>query len=363
MDKRIKTVYVLSIVTLTLVLAAQGWWLYTQYQYTGNRMAEELKEICGMVISKEENLRLDGYHRLLRQRRQKVPFNMALRIRINGRDSTSSGTKLRFTFTLGNNRKIVLEDEGLNSTDGTVIFNRYEAGLYKPFQRELLDSLLTACGQLKVSRFTRLGGMAVRMEPRYTVSDSWHKTLHVTYCSNPMLRQGVAFDIPIGTTQIIRSMVWQMLACVLLVVVLAFCLYYQAKTIVIQKRIDRIRHEFMKNMIYEMKQPKDEVDSDDVVVVGQTLFRYGLNELQYGQQRVILTSRQAEIFRVLCEQPNQVVPREQILMAVWGDDSYANSMALNVQVSYLRRAIKQDATLSIDVLYKKGYMLHVFHSS
>jgi DNA-binding response OmpR family regulator len=145
----------------------------------------------------------------------------------------------------------------------------------------------------------------------------------------------------------------------LLIVVLAFCLLYQAKTILIQKRIDGIRHEFMKNMIFEMKQPASENTLSGAVRMGRTEFRYDLNELQQDNQRIILTSRQAEILHILAEHRNQIVPREVLLNAAWGDDSYANSMALNVQISYLRRALKADESLSIEVIYKKGYILNI----
>ena len=56
---------------------------------------------------------------------------------------------------------------------------------------------------------------------------------------------------------------------------------------------------------------------------------------------------------------NEVVSREELLTEVWGDDSYANSMALNVQITYLRRALRSDPTVSIEAVIKKGYILKV----
>jgi two-component system phosphate regulon sensor histidine kinase PhoR len=201
--------------------------------------------------------------------------------------------------------------------------------------------------------------MAVRMNPQYKVTSGLRKSVRVTYCANPMLGQGVQFDMVVPVSTILRSMAWQLLASLLLIVVLAFCLLYQAKTILIQKRIDGIRHEFMKNMIFEMKQPASENTLSGAVRMGRTEFRYDLNELQQDNQRIILTSRQAEILHILAEHRNQIVPREVLLNAAWGDDSYANSMALNVQISYLRRALKADESLSIEVIYKKGYILNI----
>jgi DNA-binding winged helix-turn-helix (wHTH) protein len=60
---------------------------------------------------------------------------------------------------------------------------------------------------------------------------------------------------------------------------------------------------------------------------------------------------------MLATHPNQLVERESILNEVWGDDSYSNSLALNVQITYLRRALSSDASVSIEAVIKKGYIL------
>lgn len=61
--------------------------------------------------------------------------------------------------------------------------------------------------------------------------------------------------------------------------------------------------------------------------------------------------------KMLATRPNQLVERESILNEVWGDDSYSNSLALNVQITYLRRALSSDASVSIEAVIKKGYIL------
>jgi DNA-binding winged helix-turn-helix (wHTH) protein len=69
--------------------------------------------------------------------------------------------------------------------------------------------------------------------------------------------------------------------------------------------------------------------------------------------------RLADILLVLFQHPNTVVERDYILKQIWGDDSYANSLALNVQITYLRRMLNDDELLSIESLKKKGYVLKV----
>ena len=51
------------------------------------------------------------------------------------------------------------------------------------------------------------------------------------------------------------------------------------------------------------------------------------------------------------------VDRDLLLETVWGTSSYANSLALNVQVTYLRKALHNDPSTGIVSLPKKGYML------
>lgn len=72
-----------------------------------------------------------------------------------------------------------------------------------------------------------------------------------------MFRQGIAFEVMMSPVPVLRSMLWQLIGSLLLFVILVGCLYYLVKTIVVQKRIDAIRHAFLKNMIYEMKQPSN----------------------------------------------------------------------------------------------------------
>lgn len=88
-----------------------------------------------------------------------------------------------------------------------------------------------------------------------------------------------------------------------------------------------------------------------------------MNELNFGDKTVIVTSRQAEIIKILSDNMNEVVPRNEILEKVWGDDSYSNSMALNVQITYIRRALSSDNSISIEAIMKKGYLLKVLKNS
>lgn len=92
--------------------------------------------------------------------------------------------------------------------------------------------------------------------------------------------------------------------------------------------------------------------------LGHTLFRPNISTLSYGGETHSLSVRQSEILTILANNVGKIVERDTILNAVWGDASYANSMALNVQISYIRKLLV-DPSVTITSLKKKGYILSV----
>jgi len=105
----------------------------------------------------------------------------------------------------------------------------------------------------------------------------------------------------------------------------------------------------------ELYQP--ETISEEIYTFGNTTFNYSTNELRTGNSKTLITSRQAEILRLLVRNTDNAVSRDLLLTTVWGDTSYANSLALNVQITYLRKAIINDPSLEIVSVPRKGYML------
>ena len=94
-------------------------------------------------------------------------------------------------------------------------------------------------------------------------------------------------------------------------------------------------------------------------IIGNTLFNSNLSTVTYNGMSHTLTGRQTDILLLLSQNIGTMIEREQILKTVWGDDSNANSLALNVQITYLRRILEDDKSISIVSLKKKGYILQV----
>ncbi len=95
------------------------------------------------------------------------------------------------------------------------------------------------------------------------------------------------------------------------------------------------------------------------VTIGQTIFDRNLSTIETGGAVQHLSARQSEILTILVRHIGQTVERSHLLQAVWGNDSYANSLALNVQITYLRKLLASDPAISIVSLKKRGYILEV----
>ena len=99
------------------------------------------------------------------------------------------------------------------------------------------------------------------------------------------------------------------------------------------------------------------------ITIGQSIFDSNLSTIEYAGTVQHLSARQSEIFTILAQHIGQIVERSYLLEHVWGNDSYANSLALNVQITYIRKMLEPDTSISIVSLKKRGYRLEVIETT
>ena len=97
-------------------------------------------------------------------------------------------------------------------------------------------------------------------------------------------------------------------------------------------------------------------DQDVEFQLGDTIFRPNLSSITYGGETHSLSVRQSEILQMLADNKGRLIERDHILERIWGDASYSNSLALNVQITYLRRLLT-DPKITLTSIKKKGYIL------
>lgn len=74
---------------------------------------------------------------------------------------------------------------------------------------------------------------------------------------------------------------------------------------------------------------------------------------------VELSHRESEILKRLCENQNQVVNTQNVLLDLWGDDSFFNSRSLHVFITKLRHKLSLDNRIRIVNVRGIGYKLIV----
>lgn len=82
-------------------------------------------------------------------------------------------------------------------------------------------------------------------------------------------------------------------------------------------------------------------------------------ELKHPNFEKILTKKEAQILKMLCKLMNQVVAREVILTAVWGQDDYFVGRSLDVFITKLRKYLKEDPRINITNVHGIGFKLEV----
>ncbi len=98
---------------------------------------------------------------------------------------------------------------------------------------------------------------------------------------------------------------------------------------------------------------------EEVFKVGSFTFNFTNLTLQHTSGSKILTHKEAEVLRLLCENKHRVLKREEILKAVWGDDDYFLGRSMDVFISKLRKYLKDDSTVQIVNYHGVGFRLEV----
>jgi DNA-binding response OmpR family regulator len=116
------------------------------------------------------------------------------------------------------------------------------------------------------------------------------------------------------------------------------------------------------NALFKRVSDSDKTDA----VEQQTKFEIGNYKFDYTSQLIInadvqqkLSTKEAELLRLLCLKKNEVLTREEALISIWHDDNYFNGRSMDVFLSKLRKYLKEDPKVEIINVHGKGYKLLV----
>jgi len=91
--------------------------------------------------------------------------------------------------------------------------------------------------------------------------------------------------------------------------------------------------------------------------VASYTFNYELRTITKGDKEQKITSREAELLKMLCDKRNGILTREEALLKIWGDDSYFTTRSMDVFITKLRKYLKEDTNIEIENIHGSGFRL------
>ncbi|MFZ4862165.1 response regulator transcription factor [Sphingobacterium sp. Mn56C] len=111
-------------------------------------------------------------------------------------------------------------------------------------------------------------------------------------------------------------------------------------------------------LLKRINKDKDE-ELADKFEIGGYFFDYTSQVISYKGQQQKLSTKEAELLRLLCLKKNDVLTREEALIKIWHDDNYFTGRSMDVFLSKLRKYLKEDPNVEIVNVHGKGYKLLV----
>ncbi len=95
-----------------------------------------------------------------------------------------------------------------------------------------------------------------------------------------------------------------------------------------------------------------------------SLFKIGTYEFDYPNQALffegkkqLITTKEAEVLRLLCINKGSLLDRQTTLRELWGENDYFNRRSMDVFISKLRKYLSKDPSVKITNVHGKGFVL------
>lgn len=96
-------------------------------------------------------------------------------------------------------------------------------------------------------------------------------------------------------------------------------------------------------------------EETEEVKIGEYIFNTRRQTLNHADEQRKLSYRESELLKLLYENRDKIVERSEILILLWGSDSFFNSRNLDVYITKLRGYLKHDPSIEIITIKGIGY--------
>jgi two-component system response regulator VicR len=113
----------------------------------------------------------------------------------------------------------------------------------------------------------------------------------------------------------------------------------------------------LKAILRRTKSQNVATSSQNEFTIGSYKFDFNRQILEQNGKPEKLTSKEANLLRLLCLNSNDVLDRSFALNTIWKDDSYFNSRSMDVYIAKLRKYLRDDPSVEILNIHGKGFKL------
>ena len=113
------------------------------------------------------------------------------------------------------------------------------------------------------------------------------------------------------------------------------------------------------NAIMKRSVDTNEEFDNNIFKIGHFTFDYNRQVLILENVEQKLTSKEADLLRLLFKNKNAILDRSEALLNVWGNDSYFNARSMDVYMTKLRKHLKSDTSMEIINIHGKGFKLFI----
>ena len=95
-------------------------------------------------------------------------------------------------------------------------------------------------------------------------------------------------------------------------------------------------------------------------------YNFGKIQFSYTDLRLInpegsftIKQKEADLLQFLCQHPNRILKREEILLAVWGKDDFFLGRSMDVFMSRIRKYLHKDPSVLLETVHGIGFRFSV----
>ena len=110
----------------------------------------------------------------------------------------------------------------------------------------------------------------------------------------------------------------------------------------------------LNNILKRSEKNTSTTSVSDEINIGKYIFDTKRLELKFENKTQQLTEKEASLVLFFYQNKNQLLKREEILNAVWGNDDFFSGRSMDVFISRLRKYFSEDAAIKIESIRNVG---------